>query len=90
MEEKKVLNDAELEKVAGGESKEEQWKREVAMRGSLSVDPVTGNYTFTDKHGNKGVFSADQWNTLSQEWAYTGDPQWWMRTLDVSELQAKL
>ena len=83
------LNEKDLERVTGGMTDEER-KKEIAMRGNLSFDPVTATYTFTDKHGNIGTFTAQQWETMSHEWDYTGDPQWWMRTLDVGELQAKL
>ena len=90
----KKISEQELEKVSGGETWDEKKKREheqqeQAMRGSLTVDAM-GNRIFTDKHGNTGTFTAQQWNQLAQTWAYTGNPEWWMRTLDVGELQAKL
>ena len=89
MSKEKYLNEKELEKVAGGISKEEERKREIEMRGNLTLDAY-GNYVFTDKHGGQGVFTPAQWNSLKQDWLYTGDPEWWMRTLDVGELKAKL
>ena len=89
MEERKVLNEEELNQLAGGDSKEEERKKEIALRGSLYIDG-NGNYVFTDKHNGTAVFTPDQWNGLKQEWAYTGDPEWWMRTLDVGELKNKL
>ena len=89
MEERKKLNEEELSQITGGDSKEEEKKKELAMRGSLYIDG-NGNYVFTDKHNGIGVFTPDQWNTLKHEWDYTGDPEWWMRTLDVNELKDKL
>lgn len=88
MGEKKKLNEEDLSHVTGGMT-EEEWKKELAMRGSLYID-ANGNYVFTDKHQGTAVFTPDQWNTLKSEWNYTKDPEWWMRTLDVGELQAKL
>ena len=90
MEENKILSEEELSQIAGGDRKEEEERRkEIEMRGHLSID-AAGNYVFMDKHGTTGVFTPAQWDSLRQEWAYTGDPDWWMRTLDVGELQGKL
>lgn len=91
MEENKILNEEELSQIAGGDSKEdeERKRKELEMRGHLSFD-AAGNYVFMDKHGTTGVFTPAQWDSLRKEWAYTGDPDWWMRTLDVGELQGKL
>jgi bacteriocin-like protein len=89
----KKLSEQELEQINGGWSEEEERRererKEQAMRGSLSIDAM-GNRIFTDKSGNVGTFTAQEWNTLAQNWAYTGNPEWWMRTLDVNELKGML
>ncbi len=93
MDNDKRLSEQELEQISGGDyeedKKREKERQEQAMRGSLTKDAF-GNYVFTDKSGNTGTFTPDEWNRLLQIWAYTGNPEWWMRTLDVNELRAKL
>lgn len=89
----KKLTEQELEQISGGWSEEderrERERKEQAMRGYLTIDAM-GNRTFTDKSGNVGTFTAQEWNALAQNWAYTGNPEWWMRTLDVNELKGML
>ena len=60
MEEKKILNEEELSRIAGGDQKEDEERRrkEIEMRGHLSID-AAGNYVFMDKHGTTGVFTPE-------------------------------
>ena len=86
------LEEGMLEQVSGGMSDEEWKRREEAERklhGHIVKDAV-GNVTFTDKTGVTGTFSAADWNKLSAKWAYTGNPEYFMETINVGELQGVL
>lgn len=91
MDENKILNEAELSDVAGGKSdeekrEEERRRKERTLHGFISKD-MLGNVTFTDKTGVVGSFTADEWNKLRKNWDYTGNPEYWMETINVSELK---
>ncbi len=92
IENEKKIQDEELNGISGGESDEERRKREENERklhGHISKD-MFGNVTFTDKTGVTGNFTADEWAKLRKNWDYTGAPEYWMETINVSELQQKL
>ena len=91
MDNEKIINDAELENVSGGDDKDEEEKRkkERALHGKIVKDMV-GNVTFTDKTGVTGSFSAADWGKLSTNWAYTGAPEYYMETINVGELNGVL
>ena len=86
------INDEILENVSGGMSDEEKKRREEAeksLHGTIVKDPL-GNVTFTDKTGVTGSFSASDWAKLSANWAYTGNPEYFMETINVNELNGVL
>ena len=86
------INDEILENVSGGMSDEEKKRREEAekkLHGTIVKDAV-GNVTFTDKTGVTGSFSASDWAKLSANWAYTGNPEYYMETINVNELNGVL
>ncbi len=90
----KLLNDVELEQISGGhESEEERKKRkereEAALHGKIVKD-VFGNVAFTDKTGVTGTFSAAEWAKLSGQWAYTGNAEYYMETINNNELKGVL
>lgn len=90
----KMLSEAELEQVSGGhESEEERKKRkareEAALHGKIVKDAF-GNVTFTDKTGVTGTFSAAEWSKLTGQWAYTGNPEYFMETINNNELRGVL
>ncbi len=92
MDNEKIINEAELEKISGGETDEERRAREEAERklhGKIAKD-MFGNVTFTDKTGCVGTFTADEWAKLRTNWDYTGAPEYWMETINVGELKQKL
>lgn len=85
----KILNNEALEGVTGGKSEEQKKKEAEAERklhGFISKDPL-GNVSFTDKTGVTGSFTADEWNKLKTRWAYTGNPEYFMETINVAELK---
>ena len=91
MDNEKILNDAELNDVNGGKSereleKEEKEKNEKKLHGFIAKDAL-GNVTFTDKTGAVGTFTADEWNGLKKTWDYTGNPEYFMETINVGELK---
>ena len=91
MDNEKILNDAELNDVNGGKSereleKEEKEKNEKKLHGFIAKDAL-GNVTFTDKTGAVGTFTADEWNGLKKNWDYTGNPEYFMETINVGELK---
>ncbi len=92
MENDKIIKDSELENISGGESdearkeREEREKKERALHGFISKD-MFGNVTFTDKTGAVGTFTADEWNGLRKNWDYTGNPEYFMETINVGELK---
>ncbi|MCR5687523.1 MAG: hypothetical protein K6G58_05840 [Lachnospiraceae bacterium] len=92
MDNEKILQNDDLEKVSGGMSDEERKKKEEAERklhGHISKD-MFGNVTFQDKTGAVGSFSAADWATLRKNWDYTGNPEYFMETINVGELQGVL
>ena len=91
MDNEKIINEAELEEVAGGKSekekeREEREKNERSLHGCIIKDPF-GNVTFTDKTGCVGQFTADEWSKLRKNWEYTGNPEYFMETINVAELK---
>ncbi|MBR4719741.1 MAG: hypothetical protein IKP31_05805 [Lachnospiraceae bacterium] len=89
-ENEKKLNDAELNEISGGwNEEEEKKKKERSLHGRIVRD-MFGNVTFTDKTGVTGTFTADEWNKLRSQWAYTGNPEYFMETINVGELQGVL
>lgn len=91
MDNEKKLNDVEMDQVSGGSEEEERKKRERerALHGRITRD-MFGNVTFTDKTGVTGTFTADQWAKLRSQWAYTGNPEYYMETINVNELNGVL
>lgn len=86
----KKLNEAELDKISGGwDEEEEKRKKERSLHGTIVRD-MLGNVTFTDKTGVTGTFTADEWTKLRGQWSYTGNPEYFMETIDVSELKGVL
>ena len=86
----KKLNEEELAAVNGGyDEEEEKRKKEASLHGKIARD-MFGNVTFTDKTGQIGTFTADQWNTLRKNWDYTGNPEYYMETINVNELKGVL
>ena len=72
MDNDKIINETELEEVAGGKSerekeREEREKNERSLHGCIIKDPF-GNVTFTDKTGCVGQFTADEWGKLRKNW----------------------
>ena len=91
MDNEKIINDAELSEVSGGKSerekeREEHEKAERALHGHIVKD-MLGNVTFTDKTGAVGNFTADEWASLRKNWDYTGNPEYFMETINVAELK---
>ncbi len=93
MEKDRKLSENELEQVSGGWSEEDERKlreeRERSLHGKIVRD-MFGNVTFTDKTGVTGTYTAEQWNKLRNQWAYTGNPEYYMETINVSELNGVL
>ena len=93
MEKNTKLNESELEQISGGWSEEDERKlkeeKERSLHGKIVRD-MFGNITFTDKTGVTGTYTADQWNKLKGQWAYTGNPEYFMETINVSELNGVL
>ena len=92
MNNEEKLNDAELEQISGGYDEDEERRRrerERSLHGRIVKDAF-GNVTFTDKTGVTGTFTADQWNKLRTQWDYTGNPEYFMETINVSELNGVL
>jgi hypothetical protein len=91
MDNEKILKESDLQDVSGGKSerekeREEHEKAERSLRGRIVKDMV-GNVTFTDKTGAVGTFTADEWNNLRKNWDYTGNPEYFMETINVAELK---
>ncbi len=91
MDNEKIINENELEEIAGGKSeheleREEKEKNERKLHGFIAKDAM-GNVTFTDKTGCVGSFTADEWNKLRKNWEYTGNPEYFMETINVAELK---
>jgi hypothetical protein len=86
----KILDNEALEHVTGGDSDDDERKRraeaERKLHGHIAKD-MFGNVTFTDKTGVTGTFTADEWNKLRKNWEYTGNPEYFMETINVSELR---
>ena len=93
MEKDRKLSENELEQVSGGWSEEDERKlreeKERSLHGKIVRD-MFGNVTFTDKTGVTGTYTADQWNKLRSKWAYSGNPEYYMETINVSELNGVL
>ena len=86
-----MLTESELDAISGGQSdeekrEEEKRRKERSLHGFISKD-MLGNVTFTDKTGAVGSFTADEWNKLRKNWDYTGNPEYWMETINVNELK---
>ena len=87
----KGIREDELENIVGGKSEEEKRREEEEkkLHGKIVRDPL-GNVTFTDKTGVTGTFTAAEWSKLSTNWAYTGNPDYFMETINVGELRGVL
>ena len=84
----KRLNEAELDQVSGGwDEEEEKRKKERSLHGRIVRD-ILGNVTFTDKTGVTGTFTADEWNKLRSQWAYTGNAEGVITQVPLSDLKA--
>ena len=91
MDNENILKESDLQDVSGGKSerekeREEHEKAERSLHGRIVKDMV-GNVTFTDKTGAVGTFTADEWNNLRKNWDYTGNPEYFMETINVAELK---
>ncbi|MCR5421454.1 MAG: hypothetical protein K6E98_10630 [Lachnospiraceae bacterium] len=86
----RVIPDEELVKVSGGWSEEEEKKKKEALLHGKIVKDALGNVTFTDKTGNITSFTSAEWNTLRARWDYTGNPEYFMETIDGNELKGLL
>ena len=85
------MNEDALEEISGGKSEkekeeEERRRKERSLHGTIVKD-MFGNVTFTDKTGAVGSFTADEWNGLRKNWDYTGNPEYFMETINVAELK---
>ena len=76
MSELNKLDDAKLEEVTGG----------AEAVGSYGFN-ADGSVKFTDKSGNVTTFSAQQWQTLKNNWQYTGNPEYYISTVPLADLQ---
>ena len=93
MDKNNIMSEAELSNISGGQTeaekeREEREKNERKLHGTIVKD-MFGNVTFTDKTGAVGTFTADEWAGLRKNWDYTGNPEYFMETINVSELKAK-
>ncbi len=92
MDNEKIINNSDLEEVSGGhhhhhhDDDEEERRKERSLHGFIQKD-MLGNVTFTDKTGVTGTFTADEWNNLRKNWDYTGNPEYYMETINVNELK---
>ena len=85
----KRLNEVELEQVSGGMPHEKEIEKYDGQHGFITKDSF-GNVTFTDKTGAIGKYSASDWAKLSANWAYTDNPEFYMSTIIVDELNGIL
>ena len=78
--EKKNLNADELEHISGG--------KVVAVTpfGSQILD--NGSVMFRDKNGKGAILTADQWKSLNDYYAYTGNPEKYFRDVPIDDLIA--
>ena len=91
MDKNNIMNEAELSNISGGQTeaekeREEREKNERKLHGTIVKD-MFGNVTFTDKTGAVGTFTADEWAKLRKNWDYTGNPEYFMETINVAELK---
>lgn len=49
-----------------------------------------GNTIFTDPNGNTGTFTPSEWSRLLGNWAYTGNPEYYIRQVPLGDLNAIL
>ena len=75
----KILNDELLKDVNGG--------ADATGKYSFNSD---GSVAFTDKNGKPTVFTADQWQTLRNRWAYTNNPEYYISTVPLDDLELVL
>ena len=78
-DENKIINDEILKDVSGG--------ADATGRYIFNSD---GSVAFTDKNGQSTVFSAQQWQVLRNRWAYTNNPEYYISTVPLSDLQLVL
>ena len=91
MDKDRIMNEAELSEISGGKTeaekeREEREKNEKKLHGTIVKD-MLGNVTFTDKTGAVGTFTANEWADLRKNWDYTGNPEYFMETINVFELK---
>lgn len=84
------LENEELEQVSGGDGRLEdelqrRQEKEAKECGTVLTDRF-GNIKFTDKTGITGTFSAADWNKLKTNWNYTGAPDFYIKQVNVNEL----
>jgi hypothetical protein len=72
----KILNDELLKDVNGG--------ADATGRYTFNSD---GSVAFTDKNGKSVVFTPAQWQTLRNRWAYTNNPEYYISTVPLEDLQ---
>ena len=77
-EQDKLLNDELLKDVSGG-----------AETGTYIFNG-DGSVTFTDKNGQTCIFTGQQWQALRNRWSYTTNPEYWISTVPLSDLQMVL
>ena len=49
-----------------------------------------GNVTYRDPAGSSTVFTASEWSKLIGKWAYTSDPEYYLKSVPVGDLRAIL
>ena len=49
-----------------------------------------GNYVYTDSTGATATFTADEWSRLLSNWSYTGDPNFYIQQVPISDLKGIL
>ena len=59
---------------------------------STTISPVTfpkdaaGNILYTDSNGSTGTFTQAEWDRLLANWAYTGNPTYYIRQVPLADL----
>ena len=51
---------------------------------------ASGNIIFTDKNGTTGTFTQDEWNRLLGNWAYTGNPEYYIKQVPIGDLNTMI
>ncbi|MCR5604347.1 MAG: hypothetical protein K6G27_11690 [Lachnospiraceae bacterium] len=75
----KIINDEALKEVNGGAEATGQY-----------VFNADGSVAFRDKNGAPRVFTAQEWQRLRNRWAYTNNPEYYISTVPLSDLELVL